>query len=108
MRAGLIMLRGLLATLTILLQLRDACAQTWWNTLTQGDWAGKDRACSQGATPRPSECTPAFYGQVAVCWTNRRTGECGGATAWCTYKFVELNTPQNGANPGMVYQCRPN
>jgi hypothetical protein len=80
-------------------------AQQWSNTRSQGDWGGRDRACSQGPRPDPDECRPEHRGQVAVCWTNRRTGECGGAVAWCTYKTVGLTTPQNGSNPGWIYYC---
>jgi hypothetical protein len=82
-----------------------ASAQSWSTTGLQGDWAGRDRACSVGSTPLPEQCKIEHSGQVAVCWTDRRTGECGNAAAWCTYKTIGRMTPQDGGNPGQVYQC---
>jgi hypothetical protein len=93
-------------TAILIFSLGSARAQSWHNANQTGDWAGRDRACSQGAIPRPEECTDAYIGQVAVCWPNRRTGECKGATAWCTYKFVKLGTIKNGGAPGNIYECR--
>jgi hypothetical protein len=75
------------------------------DTYSQGDWQGRDRACSRGSIPDPNQCRPEYHGQVAVCWTDRRTGECGGATSWCTYKTVGLATPQTGYSPGQLYYC---
>jgi hypothetical protein len=90
----------------------ETATAIWVDTYTQGDWGGRDRGCSVGPTPRADRCSAAFLRQVAVCWTNRLTGwpaeECRGASAWCTYKYVELNTPQNGTAPGEIYHCRGN
>jgi hypothetical protein len=82
-----------------------ANSQEWTDTNSLGDWGGRDRTCSQGSVPDPDQCRSEYRGQVAVCWSNRRTGECGGATAWCTYKTVGLTTPQNGGAPGHIYYC---
>jgi hypothetical protein len=85
---------------------RERRTATWTDTFTTGGWIGRDRSCSQGATPHPSECNSETVGQVAVCWANRKTGERNDATAWCTYKVAQINTPQDGLNPGRIYQCR--
>jgi hypothetical protein len=77
----------------------------WSDTQSFGDWGGNDRACSQGSQPDQNQCQPQYSGQVAVCWANRPTGECGGAVAWCTYKTIGLTTPRNGRSPGHVYYC---
>jgi hypothetical protein len=60
----------------------------WDDTGIFADWGARDFACSQGATPKDNLCTAATNKFVAVCWVNRQTGECGNATAWCTYKSV--------------------
>jgi hypothetical protein len=95
-----------LAATALILSSAGTQAQSWRETKLDGDWGGRDRACSQGATPRPEQCNAATRGQVAVCWTNRKTGECFGATAWCTYKTVTLNTPKDGRAPGRIYECK--
>ena len=69
------------------------------------DWSGRDFSCTPGVTPVPQLCNATTVGRVAVCWPNRRTGECGGATAWCTYKIVSIHQPGDGAAPGRVYEC---
>ena len=86
----------------------NAGAANWSDTFTRGDWIGRDRACSQGPFPDASQCNSAFFwsGQ-AVCWSNRHTGECGGAIAWCTYKTVGLTTPHGygTVSDGEIYKC---
>jgi len=42
---------------------------------------------------------------VAVCWPSRRTGECGNALQWCTYKRLTLQTRPDGSAPGEVFVC---
>lgn len=70
------------------------------------DWSGRDFSCTTGANPVPALCNTATIGSVAVCWTSRQTGECGGAVAWCTYKNVSVaSDPANGSSPGAVYLC---
>ena len=82
-------------------------AQTWADTRSQADWGGRDRTCSIGSTPDPKQCDRVHIGQIAVCWSNCRSGECHNAAAWCTYKdkTVGFSTAQNGYNPGEVYGC---
>jgi hypothetical protein len=83
-------------------------AQTWSDTRTLGDWGGRDSIpCSVGSKPNSNRCKPASVGRVAVCWSNRQTGECGNARAWCTYKdnSVGLHTFPNGGSPGEIYAC---
>jgi hypothetical protein len=79
-------------------------AQSWGDAYAKGDWLGRERSCTQGETPDPAQCTPATMGQVAVCWSNNPG--CGGSDAWCTYKTVQLSTPQDGKTPGEIYQCQ--
>jgi len=89
----------------LLLATAPAKAQIWFDTHSQGDWVGRDRGCSQGPSPDPNMCNGKFLGKVAVCWMSRPTDECGGATTWCKYKTVDINTPQDGSFPGEIYQC---
>jgi hypothetical protein len=77
----------------------------WRDTGMQADWPDRDFSCTQGASPNSQLCNAGTRGRVAVCWLNRRTGECGGATAWCTYKDLTLDTPPTGVSPGRVYVC---
>jgi hypothetical protein len=77
----------------------------WRDTGMQADWPDRDFSCTQGASPNSQLCNPGTRGRIAVCWLSRRTGECGGATAWCTYKDLTLDTPPTGVSPGRVYVC---
>jgi hypothetical protein len=81
----------------------SAGREIWADTHMHAGWTDRDTGCTQGAAPDPKQCSIPTLGHVVVCWQNRRTGECGGATAWCTYKSV--NTPPNGGAPGEVYDC---
>jgi hypothetical protein len=78
----------------------------WSDTGEQGDWAGRDFACTKGVIPSAQHCNAQTQGYVAVCWPNRRTGECGGATEWCTYKSVTRATRRDGNAPGRVWECK--
>jgi hypothetical protein len=82
----------------------SALAQ-WKETGIRADWSGRDFACSMTQVPNNGLCNAATRGLVAVCWASRKTGECGGAVAWCTYKRVTLQTIPDGAAPGEVYVC---
>jgi hypothetical protein len=83
----------------------QAQSPAWTNTNRQADWGDSDYGCSPGNTPEPRFCDSTHVGHVAVCWPNRRTGECGGATSWCTYKTIDASAPPNGASPGTVWVC---
>lgn len=97
-----------LAALWLMLHLAPpAAAQSWQDTHEEGDYNDHDWACSQGPKPRRDFCNPAHLGQVAVCWTHRATGACGGAAAWCAYKWLDAETPRSGSDsPGEIYVCR--
>jgi hypothetical protein len=84
-----------------------ATAWAQWNTAGEmGDWTGHDYACSEGQTPKPEFCTVTSRNTVAVCWLNRKTGECNNVTTWCTYKNIPFTTKQDGKAPGLVFVCR--
>jgi hypothetical protein len=83
-------------------------AQEWTDSHVRYDWGDHDYGCSPGSVPQESFCNQDHVGHVAVCWQNRRTGECGGATAWCTYKTITEIMPrgvQPGSSPGEVWVC---
>jgi hypothetical protein len=85
----------------------SAKAQAEWQRKgIRADWGGRDFACSESPVPKPELCNAATRGLVAVCWQDRKTGECGGAVAWCTYKKVTLDTRPDGYAPGDVYVCQ--
>jgi hypothetical protein len=77
----------------------------WRDTGMQADWPGHDYSCTQGASPNSQLCNRETRGRVAVCWLRRQTGECGGASEWCTYKALTLDVPPTGTSPGRVYVC---
>lgn len=98
---------AILITPAVILPVAVALSQDihWQPVPIRADWTDHDYGCSQGATPSPRYCDANHLGNVAVCWDNRPTGECGGARAWCTYKAINISTPPHGGSPGRVYVC---
>jgi len=65
-----------------------------WQPAGTGDCAGHDVAATTGSTPDSGQCTAAFSGFTAECWS---TG--------CTYKNLATASCTGGAFPAQQYTC---
>lgn len=99
------MMSGFLMAMLIIPVAKAQEPASWKDTGMRADWTGRDMACTQGEKPVPFMCSAQNKGMVAVCWTDRQSGECGNVAAWCTYKTVTMNMRPDGVNRGVVYEC---
>jgi hypothetical protein len=65
-----------------------------WQPIGVGDCQGHDVSGSRGPYPEPAQCSAAFAGMTAVCWS---TG--------CTYKNLPTAKCSGGPSPGQMYTC---
>ena len=121
MRFGLKIMTFFVFAVPLFVHAEDV-SPSWKDSGLIGDYSGTDFLCSQGATPRLEYCETRTSLQqfwnvetvaIAVCWTDRRTGECGRTSAWCRYfkdviigEGPQRHIDMNGGAPGIVYYCK--
>lgn len=82
-----------------------------WKLMRTDDCAGRDIACSEGSTPKDTECNEARLNLTSVCWSGGANRDyppfaaCQGKLDWCTYKRVPLDSCRNGGHPGNMSVC---
>jgi hypothetical protein len=76
---------------------------TKWELIRTGDCSGNDIDSSSGPIPRENLCSSKEI--TSVCWDGGTYKN--GATAWCTYKKIGINSCNGGSATGQMYKCNP-
>jgi hypothetical protein len=76
---------------------------TKWELVRTGDCSGNDTDSTAGPIPRENLCSSKDI--TSVCWDGGTYKN--GASAWCTYKKININSCNGGSAPGQMYKCNP-